>query len=85
MIWVELAKLSEPVLNIILEELVQVALNDGMDSQRCELVADTLVAFSSMPIRTKVLNQLRDVRYSTLFFGEYTRLTILIDARDGFR
>ena len=59
--WAELAKHDTLLLNIALEELMRAAVDGGLGSRRCEQVADTLIAMSSINVRGRVLMKLRRV------------------------
>ncbi|KAF8592239.1 hypothetical protein K439DRAFT_1626245 [Ramaria rubella] len=60
-VWAELAKHDSLLLNIALEELMRAAIDGGLGSRRCEQVADTLIAMSSINVRARVLMKLRRV------------------------
>ena len=62
--WAELGKHDTLLLNVALEELMRAAIDGGLGSRRCEQVADTLIAMSSINVRAKVLVKLRHVRPS---------------------
>lgn len=62
--WAELAKHDSLLLNIALEELIRAAIDGGLGSRRCEQVADTLIAMSSINVRARVLMKLRKVSSS---------------------
>lgn len=59
--WAELAKHDSLLLNIALDELMRAAVDGGLGSRRCEQVADTLIAMSSINVRSRVLTKLRRV------------------------
>lgn len=58
-IWFEIGKLDGQIMDLAIDELVRVAVDGGITSLRCELVADTLVSLSSVSVRGKVIHRLR--------------------------
>ncbi|KAH7098759.1 hypothetical protein BKA62DRAFT_711739 [Auriculariales sp. MPI-PUGE-AT-0066] len=58
-VWVEIGKLDSQIIDLAIDELVRVAVDTGISSLRCELVADTLVSLSSVSVRGKVIHRLR--------------------------
>jgi len=49
-----------------LVDLIQTAVDSGLGSQRCEQVADILIAMSSINVRAHVLKALRKVSHCTV-------------------
>lgn len=60
-IWIEVSKLDSSVVNAILDELMRAAVDGGSGSQRCEIVADTMAALSSINVRGRILSRIRKV------------------------
>ncbi|TFK46902.1 hypothetical protein OE88DRAFT_1666689 [Heliocybe sulcata] len=60
-IWAEIGKLDIGVINPVLEELMRAAIDGGIGSPRCEIVANILSVLSSLPVRGKILSRLRKV------------------------
>lgn len=60
-IWAEIGKLDITVINPVLEELMRAAIDGGIGSPRCEIVANILSVLSSLPVRGKILSRLRKV------------------------
>lgn len=61
-IWTEISKLETNTINIILDELMRAAVDGGMGSARCERVAETMNAVSSINVRGRLLARVRKVR-----------------------
>ncbi|KAG8886533.1 Ras GTPase activating protein ira2 [Tulasnella sp. 331] len=66
LLWAEVSKLDNRVINITLDELFRAAIDGGISSRRCEAVAETLVVMSSINVRGRVLAKLRRVLAKTL-------------------
>ncbi|KAG8905759.1 Ras GTPase activating protein ira2 [Tulasnella sp. 403] len=66
LMWSEVAKLDNRVINITLDELFRTAIDGGIASRRCEAIAETLVVLGSINVRGKVLAKLRRVLGKTL-------------------
>ncbi|KZT29450.1 hypothetical protein NEOLEDRAFT_1128208 [Neolentinus lepideus HHB14362 ss-1] len=60
-IWAEIGKLDTSVINPVLDELMRAAIDGGIGSPRCEIVANILSVLSSLPVRGKILSRLRKV------------------------
>jgi hypothetical protein len=60
-IWVEIGRLDSTLVNIVLEELIRAASDGGMGSRRCETIARTTSALSSINVRGKIFTKLRKV------------------------
>ncbi|CCM02314.1 uncharacterized protein FIBRA_04405 [Fibroporia radiculosa] len=60
-IWAEVGKLDSNVVNAVLDELMRAAVDGGEGSLRCERVADTMGAISSINVRGRILSRLRKV------------------------
>ncbi|KAF8635007.1 hypothetical protein AX15_000591 [Amanita polypyramis BW_CC] len=58
-IWNEVAKLDNFILDVILDELVRMAVDGGIGSSRCEAVANILACLSSIGVRAKIYSRLR--------------------------
>lgn len=63
LLWTEVGKLDNRVVNITLDELFRAAIDGGISSRRCESIAETLVVLSSINVRGKVLAKLRRVSF----------------------
>lgn len=61
LLWTEVSKLDNRVVNITLDELFRAAIDGGISSRRCEAIAETLVVLASINVRGKVLAKLRRV------------------------
>ena len=66
-IWAEIGKLDSCVVNAVLDELMRAAVDGGVSSVRCERVADTMGAITSINVRGRILSRLRKVKW--LVFG----------------
>ncbi|KAH9939229.1 uncharacterized protein BXZ73DRAFT_88953 [Epithele typhae] len=60
-IWNEVAKLEGSTQNAVLDELMRAAVDGGAGSVRCERLADTMSALSSINVRGRVLARIRRV------------------------
>lgn len=60
-IWAEIGKLDSSVVNAVLDELMRAAVDGGVSSVRCERVAGTMSAISSINVRGRILSRLRKV------------------------
>ena len=60
-IWQSLAPYRGPLMDIILVELLQAAVDAGFGSNRGECIADILVSVASVSVRGKVFTRLRKV------------------------
>ncbi|PCH40763.1 hypothetical protein WOLCODRAFT_88808 [Wolfiporia cocos MD-104 SS10] len=60
-IWGEVGKLDSGVVNLVLDELMRAAVDGGAGSARCDRVADTMGAISSINVRGRLLSRLRKV------------------------
>ncbi|EJD36584.1 hypothetical protein AURDEDRAFT_117057 [Auricularia subglabra TFB-10046 SS5] len=58
-VWSEIGRLDAALIGIALDELIRAAVDGGIGSMRCELVADTLVSLSSVSVRGKIITRLR--------------------------
>ncbi|TFY54349.1 hypothetical protein EVJ58_g8920 [Rhodofomes roseus] len=60
-IWAEIGRLDSCVVNAVLDELMRAAVDGGVASVRCERVADTMSAITSINVRGRILSRLRKV------------------------
>lgn len=58
-VWAEVGKLDNSVVNVVLDELMRAAIDAGVNSRRCEVVADTVASLSSIGVRGRILSKLR--------------------------
>ncbi|KAM6496242.1 hypothetical protein JOM56_008948 [Amanita muscaria] len=58
-IWNEVAKLDSFVIDVVLDELIRMAVDGGVGSSRCDAVAKILTCLSSIGVRAKVYSRLR--------------------------
>ncbi|TDL29911.1 hypothetical protein BD410DRAFT_780416, partial [Rickenella mellea] len=58
-IWSEVAKLDHMLVNIVLDELMRAAVDGGVGSRRCDIMADTLASLSSINVRGRLISRLR--------------------------
>ncbi|KIL70462.1 hypothetical protein M378DRAFT_1044573 [Amanita muscaria Koide BX008] len=58
-IWNEVAKLDSFVIDVVLDELIRMAVDGGVGSSRCDAVAKILTCLSSIGVRAKVYFRLR--------------------------
>jgi hypothetical protein len=58
-----MGKLDIKVMNMTLDELFRAAIDAGVGSTRCEVVADTLVTMASINTKGKIIAKLRRVSY----------------------
>lgn len=61
-IWEEVGRLDSLFINLVLEEVMRAAVDGGIGSSRCELMADTVASLSSLNVRGKILAKVRKVR-----------------------
>jgi len=59
--WTMIGSLDSAVVNIVLDEVMRAAVDGGMSSPRCEMMADTLSSMSSLNARGRILAKLRKV------------------------
>lgn len=60
-IWSEAGKLSGNIVDIIFDELVRSATDGGIGTHRCEIIAHSISAISSIAIRGRLFSKLRKV------------------------
>ncbi|KAG1752509.1 uncharacterized protein EDB91DRAFT_1102988 [Suillus paluster] len=60
-IWVEIGRQESTLVFIVLEELIRAASDGGIGSRRCETVARTTAALSSINVRGRIFSKLRKV------------------------
>ncbi|EIW76207.1 hypothetical protein CONPUDRAFT_64047 [Coniophora puteana RWD-64-598 SS2] len=60
-IWGEIGKLDASAVHTVLEELIRAASDAGVDSPRCEILARTTSALSSIHVRGRIFSKLRKV------------------------
>ncbi|KAL4251095.1 Ras-GAP domain-containing protein [Abortiporus biennis] len=60
-VWSEVGKLDSNVVNAVLDELMRAAVDGGMGSQRCEVVADIMTGITSINVRGRILARIRRV------------------------
>ncbi|KAK2465915.1 hypothetical protein APHAL10511_001556 [Amanita phalloides] len=58
-IWSEVAKLDNFIIDVVLDELVRMAVDGGIGSSRCEAVANILACLSSISVRAKIYSRMR--------------------------
>ncbi|KAI0089247.1 hypothetical protein BDY19DRAFT_1089227 [Irpex rosettiformis] len=58
-IWQEIGKLDSELVNTVIDELIRAAVDGGIGSQRCEVIADTMSAMSSINVRGHILSRIR--------------------------
>lgn len=63
-IWVEIGKLDSETVNVILDELMRAAVDGGIGSQRCEIVADTMSSVTSINARARIAARIRKVSFA---------------------
>ncbi|TFY83118.1 hypothetical protein EWM64_g893 [Hericium alpestre] len=59
LIWAEIAKLDSPVINVVLDELMRAAIDGGLGSQRCEIIATVMAPLSSIHVRGQIFSKMR--------------------------
>ena len=59
--WAEVGRLDSTVVNIALDEVMRSAVDGGMGSPRCEMMAETLGSLASISARGRILAKLRKV------------------------
>ena len=69
--WAEVGKLDSAVVNIVLDEVMRSAVDGGMGSQRCEMMAETLGSLASISARGRILAKLRKVSTRDQFVARY--------------
>ncbi|KAG2156346.1 hypothetical protein DEU56DRAFT_231415 [Suillus clintonianus] len=60
-IWVEIGRQESTLVYIVLEELIRAASDGGIGSRRCETIARTTAALSSINVRGRIFSKLRKV------------------------
>ncbi|KAG0709913.1 hypothetical protein DFH29DRAFT_1012634 [Suillus ampliporus] len=60
-IWVEIGRQEPTLVYIVLEELIRAASDGGIGSRRCETIARTTAALSSINVRGRIFAKLRKV------------------------
>lgn len=60
--WAEVGKLETGAMNIIVDEMMRTASDDGIGSDKCETMAETMSSMCSARIRGRILAKLRKVR-----------------------
>ncbi|KAI0686496.1 hypothetical protein BC835DRAFT_1523052 [Cytidiella melzeri] len=58
-IWLEIGRLDSDLVNAVLDELIRAAVDGGFGSQRCEVIADTMSALSSINVRGRIFSRIR--------------------------
>lgn len=66
-IWLEVGRLDSEPVNVILDELMRAAVDGGVGSQRCEIVADTMSSVTSINVRARIAARIRKVRLILLW------------------
>ena len=59
--WENLGRANSGTVNTTLDELTRSAIDGGLGSNRCELIAEALVNMSSVEVKGKLLARLRRV------------------------
>ena len=57
--WTEVGKLDSAVVNVVLDEVMRAAVDGGMGSSRCDMMAEVLSSMNSMNVRGRILAKLR--------------------------
>ena len=60
-VWSEIGQLDTNIVNVVLDELMRSAIDGGVGSKRCEVIARTVAALSSINVRGRILSKLRKV------------------------
>lgn len=60
-IWTEVGKLDSNVVNIVLDELMRAAVDGGLGSNRCDVVADIMSGITSINVRGRIFARVRKV------------------------
>ncbi|KAH8096624.1 hypothetical protein BXZ70DRAFT_945419 [Cristinia sonorae] len=60
-IWTEVGKLDSSVVNIVLDELMRAAVDGGLGSSRCDVVADIMSGITSINVRGRIFSRIRKV------------------------
>lgn len=60
-VWSEMAQLDITLVNVVLDELMRAAIDGGVGSKRCEVVARTVASLSSITVRGRIFSKLRKV------------------------
>lgn len=71
-VWNEAGKLTGNIVEIIFDELVRSATDGGIGTHRCEIIAHSIAAISSISIRGKLFSKLRKV--SQLYLPSHIRV-----------
>jgi hypothetical protein len=77
-IWMELSRLDNTIINIALDELMRAAIDGGASSHACEVIASIMTPLSSINVRGQILSKMRKVGWSLLNRGHY--LTRILQA-----
>lgn len=65
-VWSGVAPLDITLVNVVLDELMRAAIDGGVGSKRCEVVARTVATLSSVNVRGRIFSKLRKV-FTTAF------------------
>jgi hypothetical protein len=60
-VWSEISQLDTHIVNIVLDELMRSAIDGGVGSERCEVVARSVANLSSINVRARIFSKLRKV------------------------
>ncbi|THH31919.1 hypothetical protein EUX98_g2275 [Antrodiella citrinella] len=60
-IWTEVGKLDSSVVNVVLDELMRAAVDGGLGSTRCDVVADIMSGITSINVRGRIFARVRKV------------------------
>lgn len=76
-VWSEISQLDVTLVNVVLDELMRAAIDGGVGSKRCEVVARTVASLSPIIVRGRILAKLRKViahsTHLTLHANPYRR------------
>ena len=67
-----MGKLDSAVINVVLDEIMRAAVDGGMGSSRCDMMAETLSSMCSMSVRGRILAKLRKVSHCMRFLMTVT-------------
>lgn len=62
-VWTKIGQLDTSIVNVVLDELMRSAIDGGVGSRRCEVIARTVAALSSINVRGRIFSKLRKVSW----------------------
>lgn len=60
-VWAEVGKLDQLIVDVVLDELVRSAMDAGVGTRRCEIIANIISSMTSIGVRGRLFSRLRKV------------------------